>query len=59
VQVGVEVSTPFPLSGRVVASALPEGPAEATTHRGPYGELGAAHQAVRRWWAEQGREITG
>ena len=25
VQVGVEAGTPFPLSGRVVASALPEG----------------------------------
>jgi hypothetical protein len=43
----------------VYAWLRPEGPAAATTHRGPYGELGAAHQAVRRWCAEQGREITG
>lgn len=59
VQVGVEVIAPFQLSGRVEASALPSGFAAGTTHRGPYGELGAAHQAVLRWCAEQGRELTG
>jgi len=30
-----------------------------TIHRGPYGELGAAHQAVVRWCEAEGRELTG
>jgi effector-binding domain-containing protein len=59
VEVGVEVSEPFPASGTVVVSALPAGLAAETTHRGPYDGLEAAHQAVRRWCASQGRAITG
>ena len=59
VEVGVEVSEPFPASGMVVVSALPAGLAAETTHRGPYDGLEAAHQAVRRWCASQGRAITG
>jgi effector-binding domain-containing protein len=59
VEVGVEVSGPFPASGRVRASALPAGPAAMTVHRGPYEELDAAHRAIARWSADQGRELTG
>jgi effector-binding domain-containing protein len=59
VEVGVEVSSPFPPSGRVRASALPAGPAAATIHRGPYGGLDAAHQAILRWCASQDRKLTG
>jgi effector-binding domain-containing protein len=59
VEVGVEVSGPFAPTGRVGPSALPAGPAAVTTHRGPYEELGAAHEAVRRWCAAQGRDLTG
>ena len=59
VEVGVEVSDPFPASGVVVVSALPAGLAAETTHRGPYDVLEAAHWAVLRWCASQGREITG
>ena len=35
-----------PLTGRVVASALPAGPVASTVHYGPYSGLGDAHQAV-------------
>jgi len=35
VEVGVEVSEPFPASGMVVVSALPAGLVAGTTHRGP------------------------
>jgi effector-binding domain-containing protein len=59
VEVGVEVSDPFPTSGMVVVSALPAGLAAETTHRGPYDVLEAAHWAVLRWCASQGRKITG
>jgi len=59
VKVGVEVNEPFPASGMVVVSELPAGLAAETTHRGPYNGLEAAHRAVRRWCASQGRGITG
>lgn len=56
VEVGVEVGAEFSPSGRVRLSALP---AAVTIHRGPYEGLGAAHQAVARWCADQGRALTG
>jgi effector-binding domain-containing protein len=65
VEVGVEVSDSFPAAGTglgsalVLVSALPAGLAAETTHRGPYDGLEAAHQAVRRWCAGQGHELTG
>jgi effector-binding domain-containing protein len=59
VEVGVEVSGPFEPAGRVRPSALPAGLAAVTTHRGPYGELGAAHQAVAEWCAAQGQDLAG
>src|SRR3954452_23331701 len=43
VEVGVELTRPCPLSGRVVASALPAGRVAMTVHRGSYAELGAGH----------------
>ena len=54
VEVGVELSQPCPLTGRVVASALPAGQAAMTVHRGAYAGLGAAHRAVLDWCAAQG-----
>jgi len=59
VAVGVEVGAEFSPSGRVRLSALPAGLAAVTTHRGPYEGLGAAHRAVGRWCADQGRALTG
>ncbi|HZD16870.1 MAG TPA: GyrI-like domain-containing protein [Actinomycetota bacterium] len=31
----------------------------STIHRGPYGELGAAHDALRAWIGSQGHQIAG
>ncbi len=59
VQVGVEVSGAFPPAGRVQPAELPAGPAAMTTHRGPYSDLGAGHQAVLSWCAAHGHELTG
>lgn len=59
VEVGVELSPACPLTGSVVASALPGGPVAMTTHRGPYAGLGAAHQAVKDWIAAHGHERAG
>jgi effector-binding domain-containing protein len=59
VEVGVVLERPCPLTGRVVASALPAGPVAVTVHRGPYAGLAAAHQAVSDWCREAGREPAG
>jgi effector-binding domain-containing protein len=59
VEVGVEVSGPFPPAGRVVPSVLPAGEAAMTVHRGPYDRLDDAHRAVREWCAANGRALAG
>jgi len=58
VEVGVELTRPCPLTGRVVASTLPAGPVATTVHYGPYAGLATAHQAVHDWCAAQGRTLT-
>jgi effector-binding domain-containing protein len=59
VEVGVELQVPCPLTGRVVASALPAGQVAMTVHRGSYAGLAAAHRAVVDWCAAQGRQPSG
>src|SRR6266699_3762570 len=59
VEVGVELRQPCPLTGRVVASALPAGQAAMTLHRGPYHGLASAHRAVVQWCSAQGRPLAG
>lgn len=59
VEVGVLLARPCPLSGRVVASALPAGTAAMTVHRGPFGEVGAAHEAVAGWCVAHGHRPAG
>src|SRR5947209_9396104 len=44
-EVGAEVAAPFAGHGEVVGSATPSGPVVTTTHYGPYGRLGEAHEA--------------
>jgi effector-binding domain-containing protein len=59
VEVGVLLDQPCPLTGRVVASALPAGTAAMTVHRGPFGDVGTAHDAVLGWCAEHGHRPSG
>ena len=59
VEVGVELTQPCPLTGRVVASSLPAGPVAMTVHRGPYVGLADAHRAVHEWSTAQGRPLAG
>jgi effector-binding domain-containing protein len=59
VEVGVELRQPCPLTGRVAASTLPAGEIAMTVHRGPYGGLASAHEAVADWCAANGRVATG
>jgi effector-binding domain-containing protein len=59
VEVGVLLGQPCQLTGRVVASALPAGTAAMATHRGSFGGVRAAHEAVVDWCAAHGRRTTG
>jgi effector-binding domain-containing protein len=59
VEVGVLLDQPCPLTGRVVASALPGGLVATVLHTGPYSGLGEAHRAVLDWCAEHGRTAAG
>jgi effector-binding domain-containing protein len=59
VEIGVELRQPCPLTGRVVASALPAGQVAMTVHRGPYAGLASAHRAVLDWCATQGYRPAG
>jgi effector-binding domain-containing protein len=57
VEVGVLLTRPCPLTGNVVASTLPAGRVVTTVHRGSFGELGGAHDAVVGWCAAQGLRL--
>lgn len=59
VEVGVELSRPCRLTGRVTRSALPAGRVAMATHRGPFTELGRAHRAVTDWCAGHDRKPAG
>ena len=59
VEVGVLLDQPCPLTGRVVASALPAGTAAMTVHHGPFGDVRAAHEAVVSWCAAHGHRTSG
>jgi effector-binding domain-containing protein len=59
VEVGVLLDRACPLTGRVVSSVLPAGTAAMTLHRGSFGDVGDAHDAVVRWCTAHGRQPTG
>jgi effector-binding domain-containing protein len=58
-EVGVELHGPFVEDGEVVRSATPAGAVASTTHFGPYGGLGAAHEAVRQWCRSGSHRLAG
>jgi effector-binding domain-containing protein len=58
-EVGVELLGPFAETPEVVLSATPAGPVAWATHLGPYGGLGAAHEAVRQWCRANDRQPAG
>lgn len=58
-EVGVELLGPFAEHGEVVLSATPAGAVASATHYGPYGGLGAAHDAVRGWCQANNHTLAG
>jgi hypothetical protein len=59
VEAGVELTTPFAAQGDIVISELPACEAASAIHLGPYQGLGAAHEAIHRWCAANGRALAG
>jgi effector-binding domain-containing protein len=58
-EVGVELLGPFAERGEVIRSATPAGAVAVVTHCGPYGGLGAAHEAVRQWCGANKHSLAG
>jgi effector-binding domain-containing protein len=58
-EVGVELSVPFVEQDGVVQSATPAGMVAWVTHFGPYGRLGAAHEAIRQWCTSHNHRVAG
>jgi effector-binding domain-containing protein len=58
-EVGVELLGLFEEQGEVGRSATPAGRVASTTYFGPYGGLGAAHDAVRRWCRTNDHRLAG
>jgi len=59
VEIGVEVEAPFASIGRVVCSALPAGRVVTATHRGPFENVGEAHEAVAAECRRRGLDRLG
>jgi effector-binding domain-containing protein len=57
VDFGVEVVRLFVGEGDVTCVTTPAGEGAVVVHRGIYAKLGAAHQALHQWCAENGRKI--
>ena len=57
VDFGVQVSARFESVGDVRCVATPAGAVARVVHRGPYDQLGAAHEAIQAWCAAHGRTI--
>jgi effector-binding domain-containing protein len=57
VHFGVEVTRRFAGHGPVSCVETPSGRAATTVHRGAYDGLGAAHEAIRRWFRDNGERI--
>jgi effector-binding domain-containing protein len=58
-EVGVELLGPFTEHGEVVLSATPTGTVATATHIGPYGGLGAAHNAIHQWCKANNHTLAG
>lgn len=58
-EVGAEVTGAFTPSDEVVEAATPGGRVATVTLLGPYGQLGAAHAAIRDWCGANGLRTDG
>lgn len=54
VEAGFPVAEPVPVSGELVAGALPAARAVEAVHTGPYDTMRTTYEAIEAWLAEQG-----
>ena len=59
VEAGVPVTRAITPAGRVAPGVLLGGPVATVVHRGDYGAIGPAYQALSRWVDEHGYETVG
>jgi effector-binding domain-containing protein len=59
VEVGVELTQPCRLTGRVVSSSLPAATVAKAVHWGTYDGLGGVHDAVKAWCRARDRPRAG
>ncbi len=59
VEAGIPTAGPAQASGEIRAGTLPGGPAAVTMHIGSFDGLGAAHEALAKWAADNGRQPSG
>lgn len=57
VDFGVEVVRHFQAEGQICCVETPRARAAVTIHRGSYGGIPAAHQALHRWCRENGERV--
>jgi effector-binding domain-containing protein len=57
VDFGVQVFEAFEPAGDVLCVETPSGIVARTVHRGPYDQLGAAHEAIQAWCTAHDRTI--
>ncbi len=55
-QAGFFIANAIEDSGEITCGELPAGDVAVALHRGPYEQLGQAHEAVAKWVSEQNRE---
>ena len=59
IEAGVEVSESIQAVDSVVPSVLPSGRLAKTLHKGSYADLHKAHQAIKDWCEDNGRQLAG
>ena len=58
-EIGFTFTAPLEGEGEVQASEIPDGPAVATVHVGPYDRIGEAYEALQAWMSQHGHAPSG
>lgn len=59
IKIGFPVSTPLPGNDRIKAGFIPAGKKAATFHKGAYGDIGPAYEALGEFLVKAGYEASG
>ncbi len=59
IKIGFPVAAPLPGNDRIKAGFIPAGKRATTFHKGAYGDIGPAYQALGEFLVKEGYEATG